>query len=92
MPLLFFGAAARRLRLSTMGVLQYLSPTLQFLLAVLVFREPFSAAHIASFACIWTGIAIYTADSFRAMRQARLALVEPFGGEPFGGDPFGGDP
>ena len=92
MPLLFFGAAARRLRLSTMGVLQYLSPTLQFLLAVLVFREPFSAAHIASFACIWTGIAIYTADSFRAMRQARLALVEPFGGEPFGGEPFGGDP
>ncbi len=41
-PLLFFGAAARRLRLSTMGILQYLSPTLQFLLAVLAFGEPFS--------------------------------------------------
>ncbi len=81
-PLLFFGAAARRLRLATMGVLQYLSPTLQFLLAVVVFREHFSTAQIASFACIWTAIAIYTADSYRAIRQDRLALVEPFGGDP----------
>ncbi len=54
-PLLFFGAAARRLRLSTMGILQYLSPTLQFLLAVVVFQEPFSMAQIVSFACIWNG-------------------------------------
>jgi chloramphenicol-sensitive protein RarD len=82
LPLLFFGAAARRLRLSTMGVLQYLSPTLQFLLAVLVYREHFSMAQITSFGFIWTGIIIYTADSLRAARQARLALVEPFGGDP----------
>jgi len=81
-PLLFFGAAARQLRLSTMGILQYFSPTLQFLLAVVAFGEPFSKAQIASFACIWTAIAIYTADSFRAARQARLALVEPFGADP----------
>jgi chloramphenicol-sensitive protein RarD len=81
-PLLFFGAAARRLRLSTMGILQYLSPTLQFLLAVIVFREPFATAQIVTFACIWAGIAVYTADSFRAARQARLALVEPFGADP----------
>ncbi len=78
-PLLFFGAAARKLRLSTMGILQYLSPTLQFLLAVVAFREPFSTAQIVSFACIWTAIAIYTADSLRAVRQDQLALVEPFG-------------
>ena len=81
-PLLFFGAAARRLRLSTMGILQYLSPTLQFLLAVVAFHERFSYAQIASFACIWTAIAIYTTDSFRAMQQARLDLVEPFGADP----------
>jgi chloramphenicol-sensitive protein RarD len=68
-PLLFFGAAARRLRLSTMGVLQYLTPTLQFLLAVAAFQEPFSMAQIVSFGCIWTAIAIYTADSFRAVRH-----------------------
>ena len=81
-PLLFFGAAARKLRLSTMGILQYLSPTLQFLLAVVAFREPFSTSQIVSFACIWTAVAIYTADSYRASRQDRLALVEPFGADP----------
>ena len=81
-PLLFFGAAARRLRLSTMGILQYISPTLQFLLAVVAFGEPFSTAQIVSFACIWTAIAVYTADSYRAVRQARLALLEPFGADP----------
>jgi chloramphenicol-sensitive protein RarD len=68
-PLLFFGVAARRLRLSTMGILQYLSPSLQFLLAVAVFHEPFSPAKLLSFALIWTAIGIYTADSLRAMRR-----------------------
>jgi chloramphenicol-sensitive protein RarD len=82
LPLLFFGAAARRLKLSTMGILQYLAPTLQFTLAVVVFHETFKAAQIASFACIWTGIVIYTANSLHAARQARLEVVEPFGGDP----------
>ena len=81
-PLLFFGAAARRLRLSTMGILQYLTPSLQFLLAVVAFKEPFSAAQLVSFACIWTAVASYTADSLRAARQARVALIEPFGADP----------
>lgn len=81
-PLLFFGGAARRLRLSTMGVLQYLTPSLQFLLAVLVFKEPFSAAQLVSFVFIWTAIGIYTAGSFRAIRQPRVDLVEPFGADP----------
>jgi chloramphenicol-sensitive protein RarD len=74
-PLLFFGAATRRLRLSTMGILQYLTPTLQMLLAVFAFREPLSIPQIVSFACIWTAIAIYTADSLQAVRQARLTLM-----------------
>lgn len=81
-PLLFFGAAARRLRLSTLGILQYLTPTLQFLLAVVAFREPFSHAQIVSFACIWTAVGIYTADSFRAAQQAQPPLTEPFGADP----------
>ncbi len=76
-PLLFFGAAARRLRLSTMGILQYLSPTLQFLLAVLAFGEPFSSAQLLSFACIWTAIAIYATDSLRVARQYRIEVLEP---------------
>jgi len=76
-PLLFFGAAARRLRLSTMGILQYLSPTLQFLLAVLAFGETFSSAQLLSFACIWTAVAIYATDSLRATRQYRIEVLEP---------------
>lgn len=62
-PLLLFGGATRRLRLSTMGFLQYLTPSLQFLLAVVVFGEPFSQPQIVGFSCIWTAIAIYTLDS-----------------------------
>lgn len=76
-PLLLFGGAARRLKLSTMGILQYLSPTLQFLLAVAVFHEPLSWIKLLSFAGIWIAIAIYAADSFRAHRTAVLEIIEP---------------
>lgn len=64
-PLLFFGAAARRLRLSTLGILQYVTPTGQFLLAVLAFGESFSAPQLLSFACIWIALAIYSAGAYR---------------------------
>lgn len=62
-PLLMFAAAARRLRYSTLGLLQYLAPTLQFLLAVLVFHEPLRSVHIVTFALIWTGCALYAFGS-----------------------------
>ena len=75
-PLLLFGGAARRLRLSTLGFLQYL-PSLQFLVAVAVFREPFSTAQAASFACIWTAVAIYTWDSLHAAQAEQIRIVEP---------------
>ena len=78
-PLLFFGAAARRLRLATLGILQYITPSGQFLLAVWAFGEPFSTPQLVSFGCIWTAVAIYTADSYRAARQRRIDLIEPFG-------------
>ncbi|MHB8078724.1 MAG: EamA family transporter RarD [Candidatus Krumholzibacteriia bacterium] len=68
LPLLWFANAARRLRLATVGFLQYLSPSLQFLLAVTVFGERFTPAHRVAFACIWTALAIYTADAVRASR------------------------
>lgn len=76
-PLLCFVAAARQLRMSTLGFLQYLSPTLQFLVAVLAFKEPFSRTQLASFACIWLAIALYSADSLWLLRQHRLARFEP---------------
>jgi chloramphenicol-sensitive protein RarD len=65
LPLVWFANAARRLQLSTVGILQYLSPTLQFLLAVLVFGEPFAARELASFGLIWAALAIYTFDALR---------------------------
>ena len=70
LPLLLFAAAARRLKLSTLGLLQYIAPTIQFLLAVLVFGEPLTPAHLICFAAIWTGLAIYAADGLRRFRTA----------------------
>jgi chloramphenicol-sensitive protein RarD len=75
-PLLLFGGAARRLQLSTLGFLQYLTPTMHFLLAVVAFREPFTSAHVISFGCIWTAVLIYTIDSLRTVQKNRLAAVE----------------
>jgi chloramphenicol-sensitive protein RarD len=74
LPLIWFARAARRLRLATVGFLQYLAPTLQFLLAVAVFGEPFTRVHLVSFACIWSALAIYSLDAWRGSRlQPRRA-------------------
>ncbi len=64
-PLLLFAVAARRLPLSTLGVFQYLSPTIQFLLGVWLFKEPFDSARFAGFALIWVALALYTSDGWR---------------------------
>lgn len=70
-PFLFFGVAAKGLRLSTMGIIQYLMPTLQFLLAVVVFQEPLSLPLLASFVCVWFAIVIYASDDYRRSREGR---------------------
>jgi chloramphenicol-sensitive protein RarD len=62
-PLLCFGAALRRLRLSTMGFLQYVGPTLQFLVAIWLFHEALDPVKLASFALCWVAIAVYLGDS-----------------------------
>lgn len=69
-PLVWFGLALRRLRLSTMGLVQYLTPTSQFLLGVVLYREPFGPAHAAAFACIWASLALYTWDAYARARAA----------------------
>ena len=71
-PLLLFAAAARRLRLATIGFLQYITPTMHFLLAVVVYGEAFSSAHLASFLCIWAGLACYSWDAWRALSAQRM--------------------
>ena len=68
-PLLAFAAAAQRLRLATIGFLQYIAPTGQFLLAVLLYDERFTGAHVVCFSCIWTGLVIFTASSVRGYRE-----------------------
>ncbi len=68
-PLLLFTAAARRLRYVTVGLLQYLAPTGHFLLAILVYDEPFGIAHMVTFACIWGALAIYSMDAYGAARR-----------------------
>lgn len=68
-PLILFSAATRYLRLSSVGFLQYLTPTMHFLLAILIYREPFSGGNLFSFILIWIALAIYTADTTRAVRQ-----------------------
>ena len=73
-PLLCFGGAATRIPLSTLGLLQYLTPTMQFLLGILVFREPMPPARWAGFALIWLALVIFTVDSLRnRRRQLRLS-------------------
>jgi len=64
-PLLLFGVAARRVRLTTLGFLQYVTPTGHFLLAVFAFGEPFGRGDLAAFLLIWGGLAIYTIDAVR---------------------------
>lgn len=59
-PLLLFASAARRLTLATLGFFQYIAPTLQFLLAVLLYGEKLTAAHVATFACIWIALVVFT--------------------------------
>lgn len=77
-PLLLFAMAARRLRLATVGFLQYLAPTFQFLLAVFAFGEPFHLAQLSSFACIWAALALYAFDAVSAYRQLRMpSAVSP---------------
>lgn len=69
-PLLFFNLGARRINLSSVGLMQYIAPTGMFLLAVLVYGEPFTPAQVWTFVLIWTALGIYSIDSVRAFRRA----------------------
>ena len=71
-PLLLFTGAARRLPYSTLGFLQYIAPTLQFIIGV-AFGEPLTVAHMICFGAIWTALALVAADGWRAARRARVA-------------------
>jgi chloramphenicol-sensitive protein RarD len=70
-PLLFFTLGARRLYLSTLGLLQYIAPSCMFILAVFLFHEPFSSGQVVTFVFIWAALVIYSSDSVRYYRSMR---------------------
>ena len=63
-----FAVAARRLTLAALGMLQYISPTLQFLLGVFVLHEPVDAQRLAGFAAVWLGLLVFSAGAYRRHR------------------------
>ena len=69
-PLLWFGTAARQIKLSTLGFLQYIAPTLQFLIGVLVYNEDFSPDRIIGFSVIWAALLLYSLEGIFARRKA----------------------
>jgi chloramphenicol-sensitive protein RarD len=73
-PLLLFAGAARRLPLTTIGLTQYLTPILQFLIGVLLLSEPMPAPRLAGFVLVWVALALLAIDGFRHARRAKLAL------------------
>jgi chloramphenicol-sensitive protein RarD len=76
-PLLFFAGAAKRLPLSSMGLLQYLAPVLQFVIGVLALREPLPPARLGGFALVWTALLILTVDAFRHRRAVSSVVAAP---------------
>ncbi|SEQ66249.1 chloramphenicol-sensitive protein RarD [Thalassovita taeanensis] len=74
-PLILFSYATKRVSMATVGLVQYLNPTLQFMCAVVIFGEPFGQWHVIAFSLIWAALAIYSLASLRQDRAARKARV-----------------
>ena len=81
-PLILFGVAAIRVTLTTIGVLQYLAPTLHFLIGVLVYSEPMPLSRLAGFVLVWVALAVFTVGALRTTRGARLAAEPALAGAP----------
>lgn len=70
LPLLAFAGAARRLRLATVGFLMYINPTMQFVIALLIFKETLQPSMLITFILIWTGLALYSASTWKEHRAS----------------------
>ena len=73
-PLLLFAFAAQRISLATLGILQYLGPTIQLLIGIWVYNEPFDGSRAFAFMMIWTALVIYTLEGLRFHQRKRRAL------------------
>jgi chloramphenicol-sensitive protein RarD len=67
-PLILYANGAKLLRLSTIGIMQYIAPTMIFITAIFIFREPFSSAQAVAFVLIWAALALYTWSMFSNRR------------------------
>jgi chloramphenicol-sensitive protein RarD len=81
LPLLMFGSAARLIPLTMIGLLQYIAPTVQFLLGVLVFHEPFTTTRLVGFSIVWAALVIFWFESWRehnkvALRKTLAGIVQ----------------
>ena len=79
LPLVLFASAARHISLSALGILQYIAPTMQFLLGTLAFHEPFTRVHLVGYALVWVGLVVYTAEGVLNRRGAVPVLDEAAG-------------
>jgi chloramphenicol-sensitive protein RarD len=75
-PLLLFAAAVQRLRLVTIGLMQYIAPTISFLLAIFVYHEPFGRVQLFSFVLIWSGLLLLAVDALRTYSQREPIICE----------------
>ncbi|MHB1738804.1 MAG: EamA family transporter RarD [Actinomycetes bacterium] len=76
-PLLAFAGAATRIPLATIGVLQYLTPTIQLLIGLFVDHEPFPASHLVGFALVWLALAVFSVDGVRRSRTTHRPALSP---------------
>lgn len=81
-PLVWFGYAARHLRLVTMGFLQYLSPSISLFLGVFLYREPFTVMHLVTFLLIWIALALVSAEALMRWRSGKTRATEAKGESP----------
>ena len=72
-PMIMFTYGARRVTMTTLGILQYVAPTIQFLIGVFIFGEPFSRSTLVGFMIIWTALAIYWIEGFSMYRKSQVA-------------------
>ena len=79
-PLLLFAAGARRLSMTTLGLMQYIGPTIQFMIGVWAFHEPFGGQRLVGFGLIWLALAAYTADGLQVGRRTATVKAQPFAG------------
>jgi len=75
-PLLMFASAAKQIPLTVVGLLQYIAPTLQFLIGVFVYKEPFDLAHFIGFAIVWVALIIFAVESYLANRAPAQPIPE----------------